>query len=82
MMSFRRIRNAVAGSTTAALLALGSLVAGTQFGSLVSAQAGSRTCTTPVTSYVRNKPLRALPSTGGTASEGHVSGWALLCRAN
>ena len=64
MMSSRRIRNVVAGSTTAALLALGSLVAGGQLGSFVSAQAGPRTCTTPVTSAPTG---RATVSTKSTA---------------
>jgi predicted lipoprotein with Yx(FWY)xxD motif len=50
MMSSRRFRNVVAGSSTAALLALGSLVAAPQFSSPVSAHASTRSCTTPVTS--------------------------------
>ena len=61
MMSSRRFRRVVAGPAATAMLAL-SLAAVPQFSSPVSAQAGSRSCTTPVTSAPTG------PATVSTAS--------------
>jgi hypothetical protein len=64
MMSSRRFRRVVAGPATAALLTLGLMAAVPQFGSPVSAQASSRSCTTSVTSAPAG---RATVSTKSTA---------------
>ena len=63
MMSSRRFRRVVAGPAAAAMLTV-SLAAVPQFSSLVSAQAGSRSCTTPVTSAPTG---RATVSTASTS---------------
>jgi len=62
MMSSRRFRRVVAGTATAAMLTLGLLAAAPQFSSPVSAQAGSPSCATPVTSSPTG------PATVSTAS--------------
>jgi predicted lipoprotein with Yx(FWY)xxD motif len=59
-----RYRRVVAGPATAAMLTLGFLAVAPPFGSAVSAQAGSRSCTTPVTSAPTG---RATVSTASTS---------------
>jgi predicted lipoprotein with Yx(FWY)xxD motif len=62
MMLPRRFRGVVAHTATAAMLTLGLLAAALQFSSPVSAQAGSPSCATPVTSAPTG------PATVSTAS--------------
>ena len=62
MMLFCRFRRVVARPATAAVLALGLLAAAPLFSSPVSAQAATRSCTTPVTSAPTG------PATVSTAS--------------
>ena len=62
MMLSRRFRRVVAGTATAATLTLGLVAAVPQFSSPVSAQAGSPSCATPVTSAPTG------PATVSTAS--------------
>ena len=62
-MLSRRFRHVVAGSSTAGLLALGSLVAAPQFIAPVSANAGSRTCVTPTTSAPTGRATVSTKST-------------------
>jgi predicted lipoprotein with Yx(FWY)xxD motif len=62
MMLSRRFRKVVAGSATAATLTLGLVAAVPQFSSPVSAQGGSPSCATPVTSAPTG------PATVSTAS--------------
>jgi predicted lipoprotein with Yx(FWY)xxD motif len=62
MMLFRPFRRVVAGPAIAAMLTLGLLAAAPQFRSPVSAQAGSATCATPITTAPTG------PATVSTAS--------------